>query len=235
MQAVYFGGRPEEMLYLARVLAEAAADLRRLQVRAEWGAGAVGRPAEAAGHAARARVWAETQSEEVRRRARQLADEPRLHFDEPRFPPFAGGQHGRRRLQLTDAEAQLERARAIMTDPTASESARNEARKLLKTDAKDTAERRSRQARDAKPAPKGAKARREEEAQRKERKAARDKAAKEAEEAAEADFAAVDHGFGGATARAGAVIGTAAVGVWWAGKLLAPACGPAALLCAAVL
>lgn len=195
--------------------------------------------------AARVRVWTASQSDEVRRRSRQLADEPRIHFDAPRFPPLAGGQHGRNRITLDDAEAQLERARAVLKDPKATESAKNAARKRLETQRKKTGDKRNRQANDAKPAPVGAKARAKADALRAARRAARKAAEAEAEqtaevarraaeEAARAKLAEMDHGVGGAGS-ALAAAGTVATGVWWAGKLLSPACGPAALVCAAVL
>ena len=240
MQAAarYLGGRPDEMLLLARVLADAADVLRRVQVRAEWGAGATGGPPEPARLAARARVWAETSSDEVRRRARQLTDEPRAHFEEPQFPPFAGGQHGKRRLQLSHSEAQLERARAVVDDPSASKAAKKAAQEVLRTNGKDVSTRRNRQTKDAKPAPQGARARREAGREREARKAAREaaeSARRAAEDAARAKMAKDGSGLGGATAAVGAAIGTAAIGVWWAGKALSPACGPAVVVCAVVL
>lgn len=207
MSERYAGGDPDELLRLARVLADAAADLQRLQVRAEWAAGGPRMPAESAVLTARVRVWTAAQSEDVRRRARELEEGRWLHFDRPGIPPLAGGQHGRNRQTLSEQDAQLERARAIKADPNASEAERKAADDILNREGKRTGDRRNRQKKDSKPPPSNAAGRKEAKARR-----AAQKAAKKA-----------------------AAAGAAAVGVWWAGKLLSPACGPAVLVCAAVL
>ncbi|MGI8684889.1 MAG: hypothetical protein ACR2MO_07355 [Acidimicrobiales bacterium] len=245
MPALFAGGVPDEMLLLARVLGEAAAELRRVQVRAEWGAGATGRPAEAATLAAKVRVWADTSSEEVRRRARQLADKPRLNFEEPQFLPLAGAAHGARQIKLTHAEAQLEAARAVTADPNASAAAKKAAKRVLNTYRKETGGTPSRPRKDAKPPPKSKTSKGEEAAQLAAKRAAKQAARVEAEKAAEARRAAEvaqardilenDGGILGDGEAAKATVAGLAVGVWWAGKLLSPACGPAVVVCAAVL
>lgn len=258
MSVRYAGGDPDELLRLARVLSETATDLQRLQVRLEWAAGGAQLPAETAVITARVRVWAATQSEDVRRRARELDDGRWLHFDGPQFPPFAGprSQRGGKRVGLTDPEAQLQRARATLADPNATKAAKKAANSIVQTERKNTGDKRNRPLRDAKPKPKSRTSRTEAEL----RKAAQ-RAAKEAERAAEeaarqaADEAArkgaedavkratrqeaaramLAEGNDGMAEGVVAAAGVAAVGVWWAGKLLSPACGPAVLVCAAVL
>lgn len=249
MSVRYAGGDPDELLRHARVLGEAAADLQRVQVRVQWAIGAARLPAEPAVIIARARVWAAAQSDDVRRRARELDDGQWLHFDTPHFPPIAGGrsQRGIKNVGLTDAERQLQRARATLADPKATKAARKAAQKVIDTEEKRTDDRTSRPGKDAKPAPSSKTSRNEAKARRAAQRAAKEAAAEEtarktaeeatrkaADETAKAKLAEMDHGIaGGAAAVAG--VGAAAAGVWWAGKLLSPACGPAVLVCAVVL
>ncbi|HET7488221.1 MAG TPA: hypothetical protein VFJ85_09850 [Acidimicrobiales bacterium] len=151
------GGDPDSLLRLAGALDAAAAELRRLQVRAAWGAGATGVPSEAAALAARVQVWLASEAGDLRRRARILAEDRRYLFD-PNQKFGMASQRGRNRLRLTDEAAQVERLNAVIRDPAATEAAKDAASEQLRTLEKENDDRRNRQSRDAKPPPKSPKA-----------------------------------------------------------------------------
>ncbi|MDP9387814.1 MAG: hypothetical protein M3Q48_07755 [Actinomycetota bacterium] len=224
------GGDPEEMLQLARVLETAAADLRRLVRRLDGALLAAGRPGlPVLVPLARTSTWAAGAAGEVRRRARQLADDERCDGDGSWPPPFGGAQRGKKNLRLTDAEAQTETAKRLSSDSGAPKRTNKAAKSVLKKNEKQSGDRRSRPRKDAKPSPADKAAARRARGEAKKTAASKTAASKTAAKKAAGKKARKS------AARKGTTFAAVALGVWWAGKALSPACGPAAPACAVIL
>ncbi|HET7488218.1 MAG TPA: hypothetical protein VFJ85_09835 [Acidimicrobiales bacterium] len=219
------GGDPDSLLRLAGALDAAAAELRRLQVRAAWGAGAARVPSEAAALAARVQVWLASEAPDLRRRARILAEERRFSPTPDRRNDFPNRQRAKA-LRLTREAAQVTRLKAVIADPAATAAAKGEARRQLRTLAEETGERLSRLSKDIRLPPTSP------------RVTGKAKAPA-GTRAATAVLAPVDGAIAAEKERQKALtlatVVAAATWLWWPGRVVSPVCGPAAPLCALAL
>lgn len=104
MSVRYAGGDPDQLLQLARVLDEAAWELRRLQARVQPRLVTCRLAMESAVLLARSRAWAAVQAEDVERRARQLSFNDTILMG--RLADYAKG--GRQNIRPTGDQPEYE-------------------------------------------------------------------------------------------------------------------------------